>query len=88
MTLTLLQRQVLNSIIDGLYAEPCHSEVTAESISKNTGISTKSIRGVIASLIKRGIINVQIEDKQSYVHLNMEYWHLHPNWSKEIFVNN
>ena len=56
LSLTKLETTVLETLIDGLYAEPGFSDVDAHDIAKQTKISTKSIRGVLSSLVKKGII--------------------------------
>ena len=83
--LTPLETQTLNALIDGLYAEPGFSDVDANDLSAETGIPTKTIRGVLSSLVKRGIVELVPTDTygaQRYVivYLRKEYWDLHPNW--------
>jgi len=79
---TDLEEKVLKCLIDGLYAEPGFSDISPKDISKNTGIEMKVLRGVLASLVKKGII--LIEENQGYdiVYLDERFYHLHPEWSK------
>ena len=56
LQLTNLETQVLENLINNLYAEPGFSDVDANDISRSTGIPMKSIRGVLSSLVKKGII--------------------------------
>lgn len=86
--LTPLETQTLNALIDGLYAEPGFSDIDANDLSAATGIPTKTIRGVLSSLVKRGIVELVPTDtwgipkSQQFVivYLRQEYWDLHPEW--------
>lgn len=85
---TILEKQVLDSLIALLYAEPGFSDVDANDIAKETKLSTKIIRGVLSSLVKKGVIHLDETDTynapKTYVliYLKESYWHLHPEWSK------
>jgi hypothetical protein len=86
---TELETQVLNALIDGLYAEPGFSDVDANDLSEWTGIPTKQVRGVLSSLIKKGVVTLDETDtfgapKYVIVYLNESHWHLHPEWKSEI----
>jgi DNA-binding MarR family transcriptional regulator len=84
LSLTPLETQVLECLIDNLYAEPGFSDVDANDISKQTKIPTTSIRGVLSSLVKKGII--QLDENYSnfvIIYLNEQYWYLHPTWKNE-----
>ena len=85
LSLTPLEQQVLTSLIDGLYAEPGFSDIDAKDIAQETGIDTKVVRGVISSLVKKGIVDV--EQTSTYgaptyqiIYLREKYWYLHPEW--------
>jgi transcription initiation factor IIE alpha subunit len=86
---TELEKTVLESLISQLYAEPGFSDVDAKDIANDTGIETRIIRGVLSSLVKKGI--VQLEATNTYganeqfviIYLKKEYWGLHPEWSAE-----
>jgi predicted transcriptional regulator len=90
LSLTELETKVLESLINNLYAEPGFSDVDAKDISKEIGISTKSIRGALGSLVKKEIVS--LEETNTYgaseqyvlIHLNREYWYLHPEWKTEV----
>jgi predicted transcriptional regulator len=90
LSLTELETKVLESLINNLYAEPGFSDVDAKDISKEIGISTKSIRGALGSLVKKEIVS--LEETNTYgaseqyvlIHLNREYWYLHPEWKNEV----
>ena len=82
--LTAMEAQVLESLISQLYAEPGFSDVDAKELSQITGISTRSIRGVLSSLVQKGY--VFIDDPGAgvqIVYLAHEKYHLHPRWSKQ-----
>jgi hypothetical protein len=89
LSLTDLETKVLETLIDGLYAEPGFSDVDAHDIARSTEISTKSIRGALGSLVKKGIVHLQETDSygapEQYViiYLNQDHWYLHPEWKNE-----
>jgi len=86
---TQLEEQVLNALIENLYAEPGFSDVDANDLAEATGIPTKQVRGVLSSLIKKGVVTLDRTDNwgaENYVivYLNEAYWYLHPEWKSEI----
>jgi DNA-binding GntR family transcriptional regulator len=85
LNLTELESKTLQSLIDGLYAEPGYSDVDANDIAKDLGISTKIIRGALGSLVKKGIVSLDENDsKYVIIYLNTEYWGLvNENWAEE-----
>lgn len=82
LNLTELETKVLTNLIGNLYAEPGYSDVSVEDISRDTGIPMKSIRGVIASLVKKNIIQTDDNEFCIIVYLNEGFYYLHPEWSK------
>jgi hypothetical protein len=84
LSLTQLETQVLESFISLLYAEAGFSDVDAKDISVDTGITMRSIRGVLSSLIQKGIISIcENDSKYQLIYLNQNYWYLHPQWKNE-----
>lgn len=83
--LTEMEKQVLNALINALYAEAGFSDVDAKDLSKATKIPTKSIRGVLSSLIKKSIIFIEEGGNGMFelVHLQHNYYGLHPRWAAE-----
>ena len=82
--LTAMEAQVLDSLISMLYAEEGFSDVDAKDLSTDTGIPTRSIRGVLSSLVQKGY--VFIDDPGAgfqIVYLSSDKYHLHPEWSKK-----
>jgi hypothetical protein len=80
--LTESETAALTSLISNLYAEEGFSDVDVNDISQDTGIPTKSLRGTLSSLIKKGII--QIDDNGAgfqIVYLMEQFYYLHPSWS-------
>ena len=86
------ETQVLTELIDGLYAEPGFSDVSDHDLVNKTGIPAKVIRGVLSSLIKKGIIyqltarelGIQGEDFNTIVYLESAHYNLHPEWKLEL----
>ena len=81
---TDLEVQVLDTFIDGLYAEPGFSDVDVHDIARDiTTLPTKIIRGVLGSLVKKGVISI-IRNDAGYdiIYLSPSHHYLHPEWSK------
>ena len=85
LNLTELEEQFLSALIDELYAEAGFSDVDINEISKETGVSTKILRGVQSSLVRKGIIDIY-ENSAGYqiIYLDRSYWYLHPEWKDEV----
>lgn len=89
LNLTPLESKTLTALIDGLYAEPGFSDIDANDLSHATGIPTKSIRGVISSLVQKEIVtcnetnNWGAEKQYVLIYLNEAFWYLHPEWKEE-----
>jgi len=89
--LTTLETVVLDELIKGLYAEPGFSDVSDADLVSQTGIPAKSIRGVLGSLTKKGLIfqltakELGIDDPycdfKTIVYLDEAHHNLHPEWS-------
>jgi hypothetical protein len=54
--LTDLEKIVLTTIAEGMYAEVGFSDVTIEDVVIESKLDSKIVRGVISSLIKKGLI--------------------------------
>ena len=86
LKLTDLETQVLEVLIDGLYAEPGFSDVDVHDIARAiTTLPTKIIRGVLGSLVKKGIITIDRNGSDyDIIYLNQDYWYMHPEWKTEV----
>ena len=85
LKLTEMESQVLESFIGELYAEPGFSDVDAKDLSKITKIPMNSIRGVLSSLVKKGIVSLENSDDNTFIiiYLNEPFYYLHPVWKNE-----
>jgi hypothetical protein len=90
VNLTELESKTLTAFIGGLYAEPGFSDVDVNDLSSILGISTKVLRGVLGSLVKKGIVFV---DENSggcgydVIHMREKYWYLvSEEWANEARV--
>jgi DNA-binding MarR family transcriptional regulator len=85
LNLTELESKTLQSLIDGLYAEPGYSDVDVKDISEDLGIDTKIIRGALGSLVKKEIVQIDTNDSgYDIIYLNTKYWPLvNENWGEE-----
>ncbi len=82
--ITELEKQVLECLIDELYAEPGFTDVDAHDIARNTKIDIKSVRGAVGSLVRKGIIYSDRNDSGFVLLcLTEQYYGLHPRWGKE-----
>ena len=85
LNLTELESKTLNTFVSCLYAEPGFSDVDVKDLSDELGISTKIIRGVLGSLVKKGVVTID-NNGQGYdiIYLTTPYWHLvNEFWAEE-----
>jgi sugar-specific transcriptional regulator TrmB len=84
LQLTEMESNTVIALINGLYAEASFSDVDAKDLSSWTGIPTRSIRGVLSSLTKKGIVTID-DNGAGYqiVYLCEQFWYLHPEWKNE-----
>jgi DNA-binding MarR family transcriptional regulator len=89
LNLTELETITLSTFIGCLYAEPGYSDVDVNDISECTNIPTKSIRGALGSLVKKGIIFIDKNDSgYDIIYLDKKYWHLvNESWAEEAENN-
>ncbi len=85
LNLTELESKTLTAFTDCLYAEPGFSDVDVSDISECTGISTKSIRGALGSLVKKGVVTINKNDSgYDIIDLDVNYWSLvNEDWAEE-----
>jgi DNA-binding MarR family transcriptional regulator len=83
--LTELESKTLNTYVSCLYAEPGFSDVDVNDLSEELGISSKILRGVLASLVKKGIVSLNKNDSNYVIiDLNTKYWYLvNEDWAEE-----
>ena len=84
--LTEMEAQCMQSLINGLYAEAGFSDVDATDIADDTGIPKKSVRGVLANLVKKGLITID-DPGTGYqiIYLKPEWYHLHSEgWVEDL----
>jgi predicted transcriptional regulator len=89
LNLTELESKTLTAFIGGLYAEPGFSDVDVNDLSSELEISTKVLRGVLGSLVKKGIVSVE-ENGGGYdiIYMREKYWYLvNEEWAAEARVN-
>lgn len=84
MQLTEMESKALDCLIEKLTGEVDFSDVAPEDIAEGTCIPMKSLRGVLASLAKKGVIYVYERPGDcSIVYLEHAFYHLHPTWANE-----
>ncbi len=88
LNLTELESKTLNAFIRGLYAEPGFSDVDVNDLSSILEIPTKVLRGVLGSLVKKGIVSIE-ENGGGYdiIYMREKYWYLvNEEWASEARV--
>ena len=89
LNLTELETITLSTFVGCLYAEPGYSDVDVNDISEELGIPTKTIRGALGSLVKKGIITIDRNDSgYDIIYLNKNYWGMvNENWAEAANEN-
>lgn len=85
--LTVLEKQTLQVIIDGLYAEPGFSDMDVNDLVRPVGKSSRVLRGVLSSLIKKGFIFIDdscSSGNYQLIYLSESKYYLHPSWKTDI----
>jgi Fic family protein len=84
-SLTAMEQSVLKAFINNLYAETGFSDIDAKDLSIWTGISTRSIRGVLSSLVQKGYLDIDEANDAGYViiYLKESKYYLHPEWRND-----
>lgn len=78
---TQLESAFIGSFISRLYAEEGFSDVDINDISEDLNESQKVLRGVLSSLVKKGVCHVETNSSGfDIIYLDNNYYHLHPTW--------
>lgn len=81
---TQLESAFIESFISRLYAEEGFSDVDINDISEDLNESQKVLRGVLSSLVKKGVCHVETNSSGfDIIYLDSDYYYLHPEWGKE-----
>jgi DNA-binding MarR family transcriptional regulator len=87
LNLTPHQNHFLSVLMNYLYGEEGYSNVEVSEISQSMGIPLPQSKGILGSLVKRGILTTFTEDVNGefyeFIHLHPNYYHLHPQWKVE-----
>lgn len=74
---TKLEKQVLEALAAGMYAELGFSDMGIEEVEEDTGIPRNILRGVAGSLEKKGLISIDDREGEGYKNkTNMHIWYL------------
>ena len=77
ITVTKLEKQVLEALAGGMYAELGYSDVGIDDIHHATQIPRKVLRGVAGSLQKKGLISIDDRESEGYKNqMDMHIWYL------------
>lgn len=66
LQVTKLESKVLKSLADEMYAEFGFSDVGPTEIESKTKIKMRSLRGVLGSLVKKGLIFIDHREDEGY----------------------
>ena len=90
---TGLEKQVLEALAGEMYAEPGFSDAGIDEVVGITGLTSRVVRGVASSLIKKGLLDIDDRDGEWGINPNdtsMHIWYLHgdawglvPHWVDE-----
>ncbi len=79
------ENKVLKALILSLYAEPGFSDVEAQELATQTGLTVYAVGGVLSSLLEKGVISTDdshgLDDVGALIYLTEGYYWLHPVWS-------
>ncbi len=85
--LTTYESRFLTELMDYLNGEEGYSNVEVSEISYSMGITIPQTKGVLGSLVKKGILTTFTENVNGefyeFIHLHPDYYHLHPFWKVE-----
>lgn len=74
---TKLEKQVLEALAAGMFAELGFSDMGIEEVEEDTGIPRNILRGVAGSLEKKGLISIDDREGEGYKNkINMHIWYL------------
>jgi DNA-binding MarR family transcriptional regulator len=83
--ITILEKQFIETLISLLYAEPGFSDVDISDISRIMNVSKNTCKGILGSLVKKGLCYVIDDDDFSdIIYLDRCLYHLHPEWKHEV----
>ena len=80
---TNLEMQFLNALVNGLYAEAGFSDVDIEDIAKEMKVRIPEAKGVMGSLVKKGLLDPPDVDFGSIIFLAEQAYNLHPRWMEQ-----
>lgn len=93
VNLTELETKFMEAFIGDLYAEPGFSDINLKDMVKATGIPMRRIKGVLGSLVNKGIVwtmsDVELgiprsEGVGEIIYLSSNYENLHSEWAQYI----
>ena len=58
LKVTQLEKQVLEALAQGMYAELGFSDMGYPELREDIGLTNKTLRGVVGSLVKKGMVTV------------------------------
>jgi hypothetical protein len=81
--LTELETKVLNAVAGGMYAEWGYSDYGFAELSEELELSTKVLRGVVGSLVKKDLVRVEDDNQYDIIYLWNEAQGLVKHWVEE-----
>ena len=77
---TELEQKFIDAYIPMLYAEEGFSDVDANDVSEKCGIPMKTIRGVLGSLVKKGVVTIYETESAGFGEKEYELIYLSPEF--------
>lgn len=81
--LTELETKVLNALANGMYAEWGYSDYGFAELTEELELSTKVLRGVVSSLVKKDLVRVEDDLDNDIIYLWKDAQGLVPHWVEE-----
>ena len=81
--LTELETKVLNAVAGGMYAEWGYSDYGFAELTEELELSTKVLRGVVSSLIKKDLVRVEDDKDFDIIYLWDDAQGLVKHWVEE-----
>jgi len=77
VTVTPMEKQVIDALVNEMYAERGFSDVGLGEVCAETNLSPRVVRGVVGSLVKKGLISVWNREGDTSVNWRDPYTHIY-----------
>jgi len=86
VNVTRNEKQFIDTLISLLYAEAGFSDVDVTDMSRKMKAPVPTVKGVMGSLVKKGLVNTYDDDGfEGIIYLDESLYHYHPTWKGETW---